>query len=85
MIGLAWKHDNIYIDTSAHLPRYYPPQLVHFAGSYGRGKVMFATNWPQLPHDRAVTQARQLRLSDDAKADFLGGSAARVFRLPARR
>jgi uncharacterized protein len=85
MIGLAWKHDNVYIDTSAHLPRYLPSQLVHFADTYGRGKVMFATNWPQLPHDRAVTQARQLRLCDDAKADFLGGSAARVFRLPASR
>lgn len=24
MIGLAWKHDNIHIDTSAYLPAYYP-------------------------------------------------------------
>lgn len=22
MIGLAWKHENVFIDTSAHLPRY---------------------------------------------------------------
>ncbi|MEK7830070.1 MAG: amidohydrolase family protein, partial [Acidobacteriota bacterium] len=26
MIGVAWKHENVYIDTSAYLPRYYPPQ-----------------------------------------------------------
>ena len=25
MIGLAWKHENVFIDTSAYLPRYYPP------------------------------------------------------------
>ncbi|KAH0541843.1 hypothetical protein FGG08_003726 [Glutinoglossum americanum] len=25
MIGVAWKHENVYIDTSAHLPKYYPP------------------------------------------------------------
>ena len=24
MIGLAWKHENVFIDTSAHLARYYP-------------------------------------------------------------
>lgn len=25
MIGVAWKHPNVYIDTSAYLPKYYPP------------------------------------------------------------
>jgi uncharacterized protein len=79
MIGVAWKHDNVYIDTSAYLPRYYPPQLVHYMNSYGRGKVMFGTNWPQLPHDRALAQVAELKLSDEARADFLGETARRVF------
>ncbi|GII76975.1 hypothetical protein Sru01_19570 [Sphaerisporangium rufum] len=81
MIGVAWKHDNVYIDTSAYLPRYYPPQLVHFMNTYGRGKVMFGTNWPQLPHDRALAQVAELPLSPEARAEFLGGAARRVFRL----
>ena len=25
MIGVAWKHANVFIDTSAYLPKYYPP------------------------------------------------------------
>ena len=25
MIGVAWKHENVFIDTSAYAPRYYPP------------------------------------------------------------
>jgi len=25
MIGVAWKHPNVFIDTSAYLPKYYPP------------------------------------------------------------
>jgi uncharacterized protein len=81
MIGVAWKHDNVYIDTSAYLPRYYPPQLVEFMNSYGRGKVLFGTNWPQLSFDRAVKQAQELPLSDDARREFLAGAARRVFRL----
>ena len=28
MIGVAWKHENVYIDTSAHLPRNYPGRSV---------------------------------------------------------
>lgn len=81
MIGVAWKHDNVYIDTSAYLPRYYPPQLVHFMNTYGRGKVMFGTNWPQLSHAKAMSQVADLPLSDNARAEFLGGAAARVFGL----
>src|SRR5262249_822690 len=39
MIALAWKYDNVYIDTSAYLPRYYPPQLLNFMTTYDRHKV----------------------------------------------
>jgi len=85
MIGVVWKHDNVYLDTSAYLPHYYPAELVHFMNTYGRGKVMFGTNWPQLRHDRALAQVDQLGLGEDARADFLGGTAARVFQLPAGR
>jgi predicted TIM-barrel fold metal-dependent hydrolase len=82
MISLAWKHRNVYIDTSAYLPRYYPAQLVHFLETYGRDKVLFATNWPQLEHARCLEQVAALGLSDNARAAFLGDNAARVFRLP---
>ena len=35
MIGVAWKHENVYIDTSAYLPRYYPAPLIHYLKTYG--------------------------------------------------
>jgi len=85
MIGVVWKHDNVYLDTSAYLPRYYPAELVHFMNTYGRGKVMFGTNWPQLDHGRALSQLEQLGLTDKAMAEFLGDAAARVFNLPPGR
>jgi predicted TIM-barrel fold metal-dependent hydrolase len=85
MIGVVWKHDNVYLDTSAYLPRYYPAELVHFMNTYGKGKVMFGTNWPQLRHDRALAQLDGLGLTDKAREEFLGGAAARVFKLPAGR
>jgi predicted TIM-barrel fold metal-dependent hydrolase len=57
-IGVAWKHDNAYIDTSAYLPRYYPPQLLQFLRTYGWSKVLFGTNFPQLPLDKCMELAR---------------------------
>lgn len=81
-IGLAWKHANFYIDTSAHLPRYYPPQLMHFLERHGRSKVLFGTNWPQLNFKKCVDQTSELELSDEAREAFLGGNACTVFELP---
>ena len=79
MISLAWKHANVYIDTSAYLPRYYPPQLLHFMNSYGQDKVLFGTNFPMLSLEKCAEQALALELKPEAKAKFLSGNARRVF------
>ncbi|REK10488.1 MAG: amidohydrolase [Planctomycetota bacterium] len=81
MIALAWKHEHVYIDTSAYLPRYYPPQLLHFMNSYGQDKVLFGTNFPMLALDKCASQALALELKPEAKEKFLAGNARRVFGL----
>ncbi|MFN7930633.1 MAG: amidohydrolase family protein [Blastocatellia bacterium] len=81
MIGLAWKHENVFIDTSAYLPRYYPPQLLHYLKTYGQDKVLFGTNFPQLPLEKCVAQVRELHLPPAIEAKFFGENAQRVFKL----
>ena len=81
MIALAWKYPNVHIDTSAHLPRYYPPALQHFMNSYGQDKVLWGTNYPMLPMVRAREQVEGLDLKPEAKEKFLRLNALRVFGL----
>ncbi len=81
MIGLAWKHENVFIDTSAYLPRYYPPQLLHYLKTYGQDKVLFGTNFPQLSLEKCVQQVYELGLPEAAQARFFGLNAQRVFKL----
>jgi len=81
MIGVAWKHDNVFIDTSAYLPRYYPPQLIHYLKTYGRDKVLFGTNFPQLSFAKCVEQVEAIGLPADVRARFLHGNAEAVFKL----
>ena len=85
MLGLATKHENVFIDTSAHLPRYYPPQLVHFMRTYGRSKVLFGTNFPHLSFQKCVEQAMALDLPEDVARAFFTDNARRVFNLGRRR
>jgi hypothetical protein len=81
MIGVAWKHENVFIDTSAYLPRYYPSQLVHYLKTYGKQKVLFGSNFPQLSLEKCVAQVDELGLPEDVRANFLSHNARRVFGL----
>ncbi len=81
MIGLAWKHENVYIDTSAWLPRYYPFQLQQYMQTYGKTKVLFGSNFPQLLADKCASDARELGLPTETERLFLRDNALRVFNL----
>jgi uncharacterized protein len=81
MIALATKYKNVYIDTSAYTGRRYPAELVQYMRGHGRRKVMFGTNYPMITAAKALEGIDDLELDTDAKACFLGGNAARVFRI----
>lgn len=86
MVAVAWKHENVYIDTSAHLPKYYPPELIQFANTTGRKKVMFGTNFPQLDWERCVNSVAdhligRNGLRREVIEDFMGANARRVLKL----
>jgi uncharacterized protein len=42
--------------------------------------VMFGTNWPMIPHAKALEGLDALALSDDGRDAFLSGTARRVFK-----
>lgn len=87
-VSVAWKHENVYIDTSAWSPKYYPPEFLTFANTTGREKVMFGTNFPQLGWKacvdsvRSISQENRASLREDVLRGFMGGNAQRVFKLP---
>ena len=80
-IAVATKHENVFIDTSAYAVRRYPAALVEFMRGHGRRKVLFGSNYPMLTPGKALEGIEQLGLDEQALALFLGGNAARVFRL----
>ena len=80
LIEYMLKWPNLFLSNSAYLAKYMHPALVAFMGSRrGQGRVLFASDHPFLPMERALTAARALPLGDEARDDFLGGAAARIF------
>ncbi|CAG8445761.1 12834_t:CDS:1 [Cetraspora pellucida] len=81
MISVSWKHPNVYIDTSAYLPRYYPQELIHYMKTYGQDKVCYGTNFPQLNWKDTMEQVDELGLSDKVKEKFLYKNMAKLLKL----
>lgn len=87
-VAVAWKHKNVYIDTSAWSPKYYAPEFIHFANTTGREKVMFGTNFPQLGWKACVDRVSEYLVDtkggfrENSIKDFMGGNAIRVLKLP---
>jgi len=81
MMILAWKHPNVYVETSARPARRWTEGLKEFAGGYGQDKVIWATDYPLLPFDRTIEDVYDLGLSAEATRKIMRDNAARVFGL----
>ncbi|MFB6297981.1 MAG: amidohydrolase family protein [Salinirussus sp.] len=47
-LAICQQKGNVYMDLSGWLPRYVDDQVLHYAGSMLREKVMFGTDYPML-------------------------------------
>lgn len=81
MIHVAWKHENVYIDTSARLPRHFEPGFATFLRSYGQDKCLFGTDWPLLDFDSTLAQVDAMDLKPDVRKKFLAANAIKAFGL----
>jgi predicted TIM-barrel fold metal-dependent hydrolase len=78
-IRLMLKYPNLYMMTSAYLPKYLPDELIHFMNTRGQDKVLFATDFPFLPFDRAVETAAALPFRPGVLRKYLRDNARRLF------
>jgi uncharacterized protein len=78
-IRLLLKYPNLHMMTSAYLPKYLPAELIQFMNTRGPTKVLFATDYPFLPFDRAVQEARALPFRPGVLDRYLGENARQLF------
>ena len=81
MMILAWKHPNVYVETSARTPKHWPKSFRQFAGGWGQDKVLWATDYPLLTFERTLNELRELGLSETAYRKIVRENAIRAFGL----
>jgi predicted TIM-barrel fold metal-dependent hydrolase len=80
-LAVASHKPNVYIDLSGWSPKYFPPQLVHYAEKLLSHKMLFGSDYPVITPDRWLADFERLQLSPQVRQLILKDNAARLLGL----
>jgi uncharacterized protein len=80
-LAIATHKPGVYIDLSGWSPRYFPPQLVKYANTLLRDKVLFGSDFPLLTPDRWLADFDSLDIKPEVRPLILKQNAARLLNL----
>ena len=81
-LSVATHKPQVYIDLSGWSPKYFPPQLVQYADTLLKHKVLFGSDFPVITPERWMDAFEQLPLREAVRPLILRENAARLLRLP---
>jgi predicted TIM-barrel fold metal-dependent hydrolase len=80
-ISVALHKQQVYIDLSGWSPKYFPPQLVQYANTLLRDRVLFGSDFPLITPDRWLEDFARADFRDDVRPLVLKQNAARLLGL----
>ncbi|WBB52944.1 amidohydrolase family protein [Verrucosispora sp. WMMD573] len=80
-LSVATHKPNTWIDLSGWSPKYFPAELVRYANSLLKRRVLFGTDYPLLTPDRWLRDVRATDLKPEVLPGILKGNAVRLLRL----
>ena len=80
-LSLALHKPNVWIDLSGWSPRYFPPQLVQYANTLLKDRMLFGSDYPLITPDRWMQDFEQAGFRDEVKPLILKQNALRLLRL----
>lgn len=80
-LAIAVHKRNVWIDLSGWSPKYFPAELVRYANSLLRDRVLFGTDFPLLTPDRWLGDVEQTALKPEVMPGILRDNAARLLGL----
>ncbi|MGW7412147.1 amidohydrolase family protein [Streptomyces sp. NPDC054863] len=80
-LAVATHKPGVHIDLSGWSPKYFPPQLVQYANTLLKDKVLFGSDYPVLTPDRWLADFDKLAVKDEVRPKILKENAARLLGL----
>ena len=84
-LSVAMHKPNVYIDLSGWSPKYFPPQLVQYANTLLRDRVLFGSDYPLIAPERWLKDFEEAGFRDEVKPLILKENAIRLLGLRAEK
>ncbi|MEV4218523.1 amidohydrolase family protein [Nonomuraea sp. NPDC049725] len=80
-LAVATHKPSVHIDLSGWSPKYFPPQLVRYANTLLKDKVLFGSDYPVITPDRWLADFAELDIKPEVRPLILKDNAARLLDL----
>ena len=80
-LSVCLHKPNVWIDLSGWSPKYFPPQLVQYANTLLKDRMLFGTDFPLIPPDRWLEDFEAAGFKDSVKPMILKQNAIRLLKL----
>ena len=80
-LSVCLHKPQVYIDLSGWSPKYFPPQLVQYANTLLKHKVLFGSDFPLITPDRWLADFEQITIKPEVRKLILKENAIKLFGL----
>jgi predicted TIM-barrel fold metal-dependent hydrolase len=80
-ISVCMHKPQVYIDLSGWSPKYFPQNLVQYANTVLKTKVLFGSDYPMITPDRWLADFANIPIKDEVRPLILKENAKRLFGL----
>ena len=81
-LSVATHKPNVWIDLSGWSPKYFPKQLVHYANTLLKDRVLFGSDYPLITPERWMKDFEEAGFKSEVMPGILKGNAVRLLGLP---
>jgi predicted TIM-barrel fold metal-dependent hydrolase len=80
-ISICLHKPQVYIDLSGWSPKYFSPNLIQYANTLLKNKVLFGSEYPLLTPDRWMADFEKIAIRDEVRPLIMKENARRLFGL----
>jgi uncharacterized protein len=77
-ISICLHKPNVYIDLSGWSPKYFAPQLIQYANTLLKHKVLFGSDYPLLTPDRWMADLEKIAIKEEVRPLILKENACKL-------
>ncbi|KHS48698.1 amidohydrolase family protein [Novosphingobium subterraneum] len=80
-LSMALHKDNVFIDLSGWSPKYFAPQIIQYANTQLRKKMLFGSDFPLIHPQKWIDAALKVGFKEEVMPGIMKGNAARLLGL----